>query len=184
MNLFPYALTIAVSHTLGEPLSLVFIHAFMQVEVKPLLSIMPHLTAFHMACKHVKIVHTQYPLKLTANFFMIALPMLLTNVLLRSAVEDNSMLKDRFAVPGMMTSPLPKFGNLTNSNWFWSISLGLCMMITFCLVPLMPLVILREWPGSTFFLYSILWISPNVENFGHPRTISYTAVLLAHYSQG
>ena len=38
--------------------------------------------------------------------------MLLTNVLFASMVEDNSMLKLRFAVPGTMTSSLPKFGNL------------------------------------------------------------------------
>ena len=47
---------------------------------------------------------------------MIALPMLLTKVLFGSAVADNSMLKERIAVPGMMTSSLPKFGNLTRSN--------------------------------------------------------------------
>ena len=57
-----------------------------------------------------------FPSNLTANFFMIALPMLLTKVLFASAVEVNSMLKERFAVPGMMTSSLPKFGNLTSSN--------------------------------------------------------------------
>ena len=50
--------------------------------------------------------------------------MLLTNVLLGSAVEDNLMLKDKFAVPGTIMSSLPKFENLTKSNWFWSISLG------------------------------------------------------------
>ena len=43
---------------------------------------------------------------------MIALPMLLTNVLFVSTVEVNSMLKLRFAIPGMMMSSLPKFGNL------------------------------------------------------------------------
>ena len=56
------------------------------------------------------------PSNFTANFLMIALPMLLTNVLFVSLVENNSMLKERFAVPGMMTSSLPKFGNLTNNN--------------------------------------------------------------------
>ena len=57
-----------------------------------------------------------FPSNFTANFLMIALPMLLTNVLFVSMAEDNSMLKLRFAVPGMMTSSLPKFGNLTNNN--------------------------------------------------------------------
>ena len=47
---------------------------------------------------------------------MTALPMLLTNVLFASLVEDNSMLKERFTIPGMMTSSLRKFGNLTNNN--------------------------------------------------------------------
>ena len=49
------------------------------------------------------------PSNFTAYFLMIALPMLLTNVLFASMVEDNSMLKLRFAVLGMMTSSLPKF---------------------------------------------------------------------------
>ena len=53
---------------------------------------------------------------LTASFFMIALPMLLTRVLFGSMVKVNSMLKLRFTIPGMMTSSLPKFGNLTSSN--------------------------------------------------------------------
>ena len=44
---------------------------------------------------------------------MIALPMLLTNVLFASMAEVNSTLKLRFAVPSIMTSSLPKFGNLT-----------------------------------------------------------------------
>ena len=57
-----------------------------------------------------------FPSDFTGNFLMIALPMLLTNVLFVSTVEDNSMLKERFGVPGMMTSSLPKFGNLTSSN--------------------------------------------------------------------
>ena len=38
--------------------------------------------------------------------------MFLTRVLLGSVVEVNSMLKERFTIPGMMTSSLPKFGNL------------------------------------------------------------------------
>ena len=59
---------------------------------------------------------TSFPSSFTANFLMIALPMLLTNVLFVSTAEDNSMLKERFAVPGMMMSSLPKFGNLTNNN--------------------------------------------------------------------
>ena len=46
------------------------------------------------------------PSNFTASFLMIALPMLLTNVLFASMAEDNSMLKERFAVPGMMMSSL------------------------------------------------------------------------------
>ena len=49
-----------------------------------------------------------FPSNVTANFLMIALPMLLTNVLFVSAVEVNSVLKLRFATPGIMTSSLPK----------------------------------------------------------------------------
>ena len=47
---------------------------------------------------------------------MIALPMLLTDALFGSAVADNSVLKERFTIPGMMMLSLPKFGNLTSSN--------------------------------------------------------------------
>ena len=54
------------------------------------------------------------PLNLITNVFTIALPTLLTNVLLGSAVEDNSMLKDRFTVLGTMMSSLPKFGMETS----------------------------------------------------------------------
>ena len=57
-----------------------------------------------------------FPSNFTANFLTIALPMLLTNVLFESTVEDNSKLKERFAIPRMMMSSLPKFGNLTSSN--------------------------------------------------------------------
>ena len=58
----------------------------------------------------MKIVYAQYliPFKLTANFFTIALTILLTNVPFESAAEDNSMLKERFTVPGTMTASLPK----------------------------------------------------------------------------
>ena len=58
---------------------------------------------------------TSFPSNLTANFLTIALPMLLTNALFTSTAEVNSMLKLSFAVPGMITSLLPKFENLTSS---------------------------------------------------------------------
>ena len=61
-------------------------------------------------------LNVSFPSNLTANFLMIALPTLLTRVLFRSAVADNSMLNERFAVLGTMTSSLPKFGSLTNNN--------------------------------------------------------------------
>ena len=54
---------------------------------------------------------------ITASFFTIALPMLLTNVLFRSAVEDNSMLKERFSIPRTITSSLAKFGNPTVTDF-------------------------------------------------------------------
>ena len=61
-------------------------------------------------------LNISFPSNFTANYLMIALPMLLTSVLLGSAAEDNSMLKERFAVHGTMTSSLPKFGNLTRNK--------------------------------------------------------------------
>ena len=57
-----------------------------------------------------------FPSNLTANFLMITLPMLLTNILFLSLVESNLMLKERFAIPGMIISLLLKLGNLTNGN--------------------------------------------------------------------
>ena len=57
-----------------------------------------------------------FPSNFIANFLTIALPMLLTSILLGSAAEVNSMLKEIFTIPGMMTSSLPKFGNLISSN--------------------------------------------------------------------
>ena len=95
------------------------------------------------------------PSNLTSSFFMIALPMLLANVLFVSMVDDNSMLKERFAFPGMMTSSLPKFGNLTSRSWAWSISLGLWVTITFCPVPFIPSGVLRECSGFNHYPYSI-----------------------------
>ena len=74
---------------------------------------------------------------LTANLFTVALPTLLTNILLGSD-DDNLMLNDRITIPGTMMSSLPKFRNLTRSNWSWSISLRLCILITFCLILFMP----------------------------------------------
>ena len=121
-NLSSYVLAIAASHAFEAFLSAVFICNFMQFSVQPLLWIMPCLTAFrffnsvfHRSQKHTDTSKfftpgISFPLNLTANFYMIALPMLLTNILIGSAIKDNSMLKDRFANPGMMMLPLPKFG--------------------------------------------------------------------------
>ena len=55
--------------------------------------------------------------------------------------------------------------------------------MTFSLVPFIPLVILRECSGFNFFPYSVLLASLNVENYGHPRTISYDLILLVYYSK-
>ena len=57
-----------------------------------------------------------FPSNFIADFLMIALPMLLTNVLFASTAEVNSMLKLRFAVPRMMMASLPKFRNLIGSS--------------------------------------------------------------------
>ena len=65
-------------------------------------------------------LNISFPLNLTTNLFMIALLMLLSRVVFGLVVEVNSMLKLRFTIPGMMTSSLPKFGNLTDfaqSRW-------------------------------------------------------------------
>ena len=56
-------------------------------------------------------LNISFPSILTANFFTIALPMLLTKFLFGSAVVDNSTSKETFAVSGSMMSSLPKFGN-------------------------------------------------------------------------
>ena len=103
-----------------------------------------------VACKHVKKIQAQYLISFELDcqlFHNHPTCTLLTNALLGSAVNDNSMLKGRLVVPGMMMSSLPKLRNLTRNNWLWSISLGLCVTITFCMVPFMPLVILKERLG-------------------------------------
>ena len=84
-----------------------------------------HRSQWHASTSKLSTLIISFPSNLTANFLMIALPMLLTDVLFASMAEVNSTLKLRFAVPGMMTSSLPKFGNLTSSSLAWPISLGL-----------------------------------------------------------
>ena len=160
INLFPYVLAIATSDAVAVFLSSAFICTFMQFKEQPPLWIMPCLTAFHFSdfVFHISQWHANmsklsmpnisFPSNLTASFLMITLPMLLTNIHLRSAIKDSLMLKDRFAIPEAMILPLLKFQNLTRSNWFWSNPLGLCVMITFCLVPFIPLVVLRECSAS------------------------------------
>ena len=91
----------------------------------------------------------------------------LSKVLIGSAVEDNSMIKERFAIPGMITSSLPKFWNVTSSNWFWSISLGLWVTITFCLVPFIPWRVRGERSGFNLFLCSILKYERKLSNMTH-----------------
>ena len=100
-------------------------------------------------------LNISFPSNLTANFFMIALPMLLTRALFGSAVEVNSMLKESFTISGMMMSSLPKFGNLTSRSRFWSITLRLCVTITFCLIPSIPLGVHSERSGFNHFPYFI-----------------------------
>ena len=135
IDLFPYLLATATSWSFVSSVSehLSQFHAVRSVAAAVDYSLSHCVLLFRLclpqvsvACKHVKAVQTQYSFSfnLTANFFTIALPTLLTNVLLGYAFNDSSMLKDRFAVSGMMTSSLSKLGNLTNSNWLWSISLG------------------------------------------------------------
>ena len=105
MNLFLYASAIALSCVTQADLSSAFILNFMQFTVKPSVEMMPCLivfffseAVFHRSLWHVNMsllsmLIISFPSNLTACFFMIALPTLLTKVLFRSAVEDNSMLK-------------------------------------------------------------------------------------------
>ena len=128
MNLFLYASAIALSRATPAFLSPAFILNLMQLIVQPLLEMMPCLIAFffseavfHRSLWHANMskssmLSISFNSNFTHSFIMIALPMLLTKVLFGSAVEVNSMLKERFPVPGTMMSSLPKFGNLTSSN--------------------------------------------------------------------
>ena len=181
INLFPYVLAVASSCLFASE---AFICNFMHFTAFHFSYAVFHRSWYHANTSKSSTPNISFPSDLTTNFLMIALPMLLTNILIGSTIEDNSMLKDRFIVPGMVTSSLPKFRSLTRSNWFWSISLGLCMMITFFLVLFMPLVILREWPGFNYLPYSTFGVSPDGKNYGHPWTIGYTVALLVCYSQG
>ena len=93
------------------------------------------------------------------------------------------MLNDRISIPGMITSSLPKFGNLqtvTGSGQFDQGVHGDYLLSG-------SLYASGHFQGMTkiqLFPYSILWVSPNVDNYGHPQTIIYTIVLLFHYSEG
>ena len=98
-TLFSYALAIATSHASVLPL----FHTFMQLKVWLLLWIMLCFTAFlfsdvvfhrsqwHANMSKLSTPNISFPSNLTANFLTIALPMLLTNDLLLSAVKDNSI---------------------------------------------------------------------------------------------
>ena len=125
MNLFPYASAIALSWAFEVDLSPAFILSLMQFSMCPSVEMMPCQIAFlfsnlvfHRSRSmqaHRNHLHS-FPSNFTATFLMIALPLLLTNVLFTSKAEVNSMLKLIFAIPRMMMSSLPKFGNLTSSS--------------------------------------------------------------------
>ena len=128
MNLFLYASAIALSWAFEGFLSPAFILNLMQFPMHLSVEMMPCQIAFlfsdfvfHRSREDANILKSpmliiSFPSNFTANFLMIALPMLLTRVLYGSMVEVNSMLKLRFAVSRIMTSSLPKFGNLTSSS--------------------------------------------------------------------
>ena len=141
--------------------------------MQPSLEIIPCVTAFLFSDfiflkfqqSKLSTLNISSPSNLTANFLTIALPTLLADILFLSLVESKLMLKERLTIPTMMMSSLPKLGNLTNSNWFWSISLGLCVTIIFCLVPFILRAILRECSGLSLFPYSILKYEEKNFNF-------------------
>ena len=61
------------------------------------------------------------------------------------------------------------------------------MIITFCLVPFIPLGVLREHSGFNRFPYSILNYENKLfymKNYSYPRTISYDVASLIPYFQG
>ena len=128
MNLSPYAAGIVLSRVFEALLLLASILNLMQFSVQPSLEMIPCLTAFlfsdfvflksrkHANMLKSSMLNISFPLNLAANFLSIALPMLLTNILFLSLVESNLMLKQRFAVPGMMMPSLPKLENLTSRN--------------------------------------------------------------------
>ena len=131
MNLFPYALLVALSFAF-EALPSASILNLMQFSMQPSVEMMPCRIAFlfsdfvfHKSWKHANMskssmLNISFPSNFTASFFMVALPTLFTKVLFASTVEDNSMSKERFAVPGMMTSSLLKFITITDfgqSHW-------------------------------------------------------------------
>ena len=130
-----------------------------------------------------------FPSNVTANFLMTALPTLLTNVLFASTVEVNSMLKLRFTIPGMMTSSLLKFGNLTSSSFTWSNLTGVVSDNYFCLIPFIPLGVLREHSGFNRSPYSIFnrglyFMVEYMKHYSYLWTISYDVIILICYSKG
>ena len=150
INLFLYTSEMALSAASSVSLSDAAILSFIQFSVHPSLKMIPCLIAFlfsdfvfHKSLLHAKMskssmLKISFPSNLTASFLKIALPILLADVFFVSTFDSSLMSKLKFAVPGIMTSLLPKFGNLTNNNWFWSISLGLWVTITFWREPFTP----------------------------------------------
>ena len=98
--LFPSASAIALSLLFAALLSPAFILNLIQFSVHPSLEMMPCLIAFffseavfhksqwHANMSKSSMLNISFLSNLTANFLMIALPMLLTNVLFGSAVVD------------------------------------------------------------------------------------------------
>ena len=89
---------------------------------------------------------TSLPLILMVNFITIARPRFWTTVLLASSLFS-VIVKANLAVPGTITSSLPRLGNRTSSCWFWSMLLGLLVMTTDCRTPLTPRGLRRERYG-------------------------------------
>ena len=71
-------------------------------------------------------------------------------ILIHSPVGIFAGQSDReasLAVPGTITSSLPRLGNRTSSCWFWSMLLGLFVMTIDCHIPLTPKGLRRERYG-------------------------------------
>ena len=96
------------------------------------------------------------------------------------------MLKLRFALPGMMTSSLPKFGNLTSSlvNLTGVVSDNYFLSGSFYSLRHSEGVFWVQSFSVFHFNRGLYFTVAYMKHYGYLRTISYDVIILISYSKG